>query len=105
MPVKARMDMPPKKRSTKKTTHEESLNRLARIEGQIRGIQRMVKDQAYCVDIITQIQAATSALRAVGRKVLQKHIEHCVADTLKGKRPSDINQKIDEIMNILRREP
>jgi len=94
-----------KKRKPEKTTHMENLNRLARIEGQIRGIRRMVEDQAYCVDIITQIQAATSALRAVGRKVLQKHIEHCIADTLKSKRPSDINEKIDELMSVLKREP
>ena len=86
-----------------KTTHEENLTRLARIEGQVRGISRMVEEGAYCVDIITQIQATGSALKAVGRQILQKHIEHCVGDAVKSKSEADIAKKIDEIMVILKR--
>lgn len=87
-----------------KTTHEENLNRLARIEGQVRGIRKMVEDGEYCIDIVTQIQAATSALRAVARKILHKHIEHCVGDAVKSKSPTEIQDKLQEIMQVLARD-
>lgn len=55
------------------------LARLKRIEGQVRGIQRMVEDDQYCIDILTQISAATSALENVGLSLLDEHLKHCVA--------------------------
>jgi DNA-binding FrmR family transcriptional regulator len=60
----------------------ELLKRLRRIEGQVRGIERMVADERYCVDILTQISAATTALGAVGLKILGEHVERCVAGAL-----------------------
>jgi DNA-binding FrmR family transcriptional regulator len=86
-----------------KTRHDERLNRLSRIEGQVRGIRRMVEDGEYCMDIVTQIQAAQSALGAVGRKVLRKHINHCVADAVRGKSKKDRDLKIEELMGVLDR--
>jgi len=58
------------------------LKRLARIEGQVRGIQRMVEDDKYCVDILTQISAVTTALDRVGLKILDSHVHGCVRDAM-----------------------
>ncbi len=58
---------------------EGNLRRLNRVEGQIRGIRRMVEDERYCADILSQIAAAQEALRAVGRELLRNHLRHCVA--------------------------
>jgi CsoR family transcriptional regulator, copper-sensing transcriptional repressor len=58
------------------------LQRLRRVEGQVRGLQRMVDDDAYCIDVLTQISAATKALQAVALAMLEDHLSHCVADAL-----------------------
>ena len=58
------------------------LKRLKRVEGQVRGIQRMVDEDAYCIDVLTQIAAATRALEAVALALLEDHLEHCVAEAL-----------------------
>ena len=63
----------------------------------------MVEDGAYCVDILTQIQAVRSALGAVGHRILQKHIEHCVVDAVESKNRADIDDKISEIIDVLKR--
>jgi len=60
------------------------LNRLARIEGQVRGIQRMVEEDEYCTDILTQISAVTTALDRVGLKILDGHVHGCVRDAMVG---------------------
>ena len=62
--------------------HRDVLNRLARIEGQVRGLQRMVEDDKYCVDILTQISAVTTALDRVGLRVLDSHVQGCVRDAM-----------------------
>jgi DNA-binding FrmR family transcriptional regulator len=56
--------------------------RLRRIEGQVRGVQRMVDEDAYCIDVLTQISAATKAFQAVALELLDEHLAHCVADAL-----------------------
>ncbi|MEV5410911.1 metal-sensitive transcriptional regulator [Thermopolyspora sp. NPDC052614] len=58
------------------------LTRLRRIEGQIRGLQRMVDEDVYCIDILTQVSAATRALQAVALGLLEDHVRHCVADAI-----------------------
>jgi len=93
--------MKEKKKHT--TTHEENLKRLARIEGQVRGIRRMVEEGEYCIDIITQVQAVQSALGAVGRKILEKHLDTCVTSTLQSKSAEDMDQKIRELMKVMKR--
>lgn len=85
------------------TRHDENLKRLARIEGQIRGISRMVEDGEYCIDIITQVQAAQSALGAVGMRILRKHIEHCVADAMRSGSPEEAAAKTDELMMVMKK--
>lgn len=85
------------------TTHEENIKRLARIEGQVRGIQKMIQNHEYCIDIITQIQAVQSALGAVGRKILEKHLDSCVSDTLQSKSKAEIDKKLEELMMVMKR--
>lgn len=61
---------------------DEYLKRLRRIEGQVRGLQRMVDDDKYCIDILTQVSAATKALQSVAIGLLEEHMAHCVADAV-----------------------
>jgi DNA-binding FrmR family transcriptional regulator len=64
--------------------HKEAhLKRLRRIEGQVRGIERMVEDDRYCIDILTQVSAATSALQSAALALLEEHLGHCVADAVR----------------------
>lgn len=85
------------------TTHTENKARLSRIEGQVRAVNRMIDEGEYCIDIITQIQAARSALQSVSRIILEKHLKHCVAEALDGKDTPNIQEKLDEIMTIVKR--
>ena len=65
------------------TDHKDAvLKRLRRVEGQVRGLQRMVDEDQYCIDILTQVSAATSALRAVAVELLEDHLGHCVAHAI-----------------------
>ncbi|MFH1519415.1 MAG: metal-sensitive transcriptional regulator [Candidatus Omnitrophota bacterium] len=86
-----------------KTTHIGNLIALRRIEGQIKGIQRMIEEKKYCVDIINQVHASVNALRRVAKKILAKHMEHCVVDAIKGKSEQQKKEKIDEIMEVISR--
>jgi DNA-binding FrmR family transcriptional regulator len=85
------------------TTHTENKARLARIEGQVRAINRMIDEGEYCIDIITQIQAARSALQSVSKNILEKHLKHCVAGALETNDETDINEKLEEIMTVIKR--
>lgn len=62
------------------TEKQALLNRLRRVEGQVRGLQRMVEDDTYCIDILTQVSAATKALETVALTLLDQHLRHCVTD-------------------------
>lgn len=75
------------------------LNRLRRIEGQVRGIQRMVAEDRYCVDILQQMAAITSGLQEVSLIVLQSHIEGCVSEAIRSGEEAEL---IDELMNAIR---
>ncbi len=81
-------------------TKDEALKRLKRIEGQINGIQKMVDEERYCIDIINQITAVHNALDSVGLKVMQRHIESCVADAIRSR---DGKAKITELMETVER--
>lgn len=61
---------------------DDVLRRLRRIEGQVRGLQRMVEEDTYCIDVLTQVSAATKALQSVALVLMQDHLGHCVADAL-----------------------
>ena len=69
---------PPGYRDTKDAVQK----RLKRVEGQIRGLQRMVEEDAYCIDVLTQVSAATKALQAVALELLDEHLAHCVTDAV-----------------------
>ena len=86
------------------TTHEETLNRLARIAGQVQGIRKMVEDKKYCIDIITQIQAVRSALRSVELQILKKHMHHCVSDAFTSGSPEEADAKMDELLNLMKKQ-
>jgi DNA-binding FrmR family transcriptional regulator len=62
------------------TTKEDYLKRLRRIEGQVRGLQRMIDEDKYCIDILTQVSAVTKALQSVAVRLLDEHVRHCVRD-------------------------
>jgi DNA-binding FrmR family transcriptional regulator len=68
-------------------TKDDYLKRLRRIEGQVRGLQRMVEEEKYCIDILTQISAATKALQAVSLSLLDEHLGHCVVEAAKAGGP------------------
>ena len=76
-------------------------NRLRRIEGQVRGVQRMVDEEAYCVDVLTQIASVVSALEKVGTILLKDHVEHCVRESIE--KGDDPDQKIDELTAAVER--
>jgi CsoR family transcriptional regulator, copper-sensing transcriptional repressor len=78
-------------------------NRLRRIEGQVRGLQRMVDEDAYCVDILTQVAAVQTALEQVAVNVLDGHVRHCVADAVSGEDQNASDAKLDELMAAVRR--
>ncbi len=86
-----------------KTVHPEQLIALKRIEGQVKGIQKMIEEKRYCVDIITQIHSIIGALYRVENNIFKKHIEGCVVRSLKGKSDSDKEKKIDEIIELISR--
>ncbi len=81
--------------------HKGQLNRLARIEGQIKGIVRMIEERRYCIDIVFQIKAVQSALKQVQMGVLEKHIHHCVAESAKSGDASRLGEKIEEIVQVV----
>jgi DNA-binding FrmR family transcriptional regulator len=83
------------------TSHKEQIQaRLRRIEGQIRGVQKMVDEDRYCIDVITQVSAAKAALNAVALELLQDHTEHCVAEAI---RSGDGTAKIRELNDAVER--
>jgi len=79
---------------------EKILSRLKRIEGQLRGIQRMVKDDKYCVDILVQISSVLGATQRVGLIILDDHIKGCVKDALASE---DGEASVQELMNVIQR--
>ena len=85
-------------KQTKRTEEEKKklINRLSRIEGQIRGIRQMVENDAYCVDILTQSAAAKSAFSAFNRELLRRHIEGCVVRDIKNDEAD-----MDELMDLI----
>lgn len=83
--------------------HIDALPRLKRIRGQVDGIERMISEQRYCVDILTQIKAARSALHALEGEVLRTHLESCVRDAIHSKDAFQADKKIKELMELLAR--
>ncbi|MGA5498280.1 metal-sensitive transcriptional regulator [Streptomyces cinereoruber] len=81
---------------------DEHLKRLRRIEGQIRGLQRMVDEDVYCIDILTQVSASTKALQSFALQLLEEHLRHCVADAA-AKGGGDVDAKVEEATKAIAR--
>ncbi len=79
------------------------LKRLGRIEGQVRGLARMVEDDRYCIDVVTQLSAVRAALRRVEEEVLRDHIAHCVEHAIASGNKADQRRKVAELMDVLER--
>ncbi|MFZ5669015.1 MAG: metal-sensitive transcriptional regulator [Pseudomonadota bacterium] len=79
------------------------LNRLSRIEGQVRGIGRMLDEDRYCIDVLTQIQAVRAALGKVETELLQEHIAHCVQGAIASGDAADQRRKVEELVVLLDR--
>jgi DNA-binding FrmR family transcriptional regulator len=84
-------------------TKAKARGRLRRIEGQVQGLQRMLDNDAYCVDILLQISAVQGALEQVQKLLLGRHIESCVADALRSGSKSERQQKVEELLDVFSR--
>ena len=80
-----------------------TLKRLNRIEGQVRGLARMVAEERYCIDIVTQIAAVRAALRRVEEEILRVHVAHCVAHAIASGDKTDQRRKVKELMDVMGR--
>lgn len=81
---------------------DELLARLRRVEGQVRGLQRMIEDDRYCIDVLTQISSATKALQGVATTMLDEHVRHCVRDAI-GQGSDNADEKIEEALEVVHR--
>jgi DNA-binding FrmR family transcriptional regulator len=86
-----------------RTVHRDQLARLSRIEGQVRGIKRMIEEKRYCVDVLLQLKSAINALCKVRDGVFHHHLESCVHDSLAGDDRLDKERKIEEILELIDR--
>ena len=79
------------------------LKRLSRIEGQVRGLSRMVEEDRYCIDVVTQISAVRAALRKLEEEVLRDHVGHCVEHAITAGNKSEQRKKVAELMDVFSR--
>ena len=79
------------------------VKRLHRIEGQVRGVERMVEEDRYCIEILTQISAVTTALESVAFRILDDHVRHCVAGALEAGDPDAAHEKSRELLDAVHR--
>jgi len=82
-------------------SHDSNLIALRRIEGQVRGVQRMIEDRKYCIDILNQICAIKGALGRVEERILKKHFESCVTQAFQGTSEDEKQEKLDEILKLI----
>lgn len=79
------------------------LARLKRIEGQVRGIEKMVADDTYCIDVLTQVAAATKALQSVAVQLMDEHLRHCVSDAIQSDDPAHADRVLAEATKVIER--
>src|ERR1700742_852840 len=82
---------------------DKNLKRLRRIEGQVRGLQKMVEEDRYCADIMTQIASVHEALRGVGRELMRNHLKHCAASAIRGSDEDAAESMYDELVDMMYR--
>lgn len=84
-------------------SHREDLVRLGRIKGQIEGVERMIEDNRYCMDIVSQIRSITAALRSAEGLVMERHLRHCVTDAINAKDERLTEAKISELLTLFQK--
>ena len=84
------------------TTHEKEIVPLKRIEGQIRGVQKMIQDKRYCIDILTQLSSIVGAIKSVEENILERHLKGCVNLSFTKGNKDDRQKKIDEVIGVLK---
>ena len=84
------------------TKKDDYVKRLRRIEGQVRGLQRMVEEDAYCIDVLTQVSAVTKALQSVAVGLLDEHVRHCVRNAV-DEEPERVDEMVDEATKAIER--
>jgi DNA-binding FrmR family transcriptional regulator len=89
--------------SDQMTTHEEELVRLRRIEGQIRGVQKMIEEKRYCIDILTQLSSIVGAIKSVEENILERHLKGCVHQSFTKGSKDDKASKINEVVDVLKK--
>jgi DNA-binding FrmR family transcriptional regulator len=83
--------------------HTEQIEYLKKIEGQIRGVQKMIEEGRYCVDILTQVQSILGAMKRVESAIFKKHLEGCVAGAIQSGSQAETQKKIDEVIGLIGR--
>lgn len=82
---------------------DAALARLKKIEGQIRGLQRMVEEERYCADVLTQIASVHEALRGVGKMMMRNHLQHCITGALRSGDPAEAERTYGEVLDLMYR--
>jgi DNA-binding FrmR family transcriptional regulator len=93
----------PMAKHSKASKKDSTLKRLSRIEGQVRGLARMVESERYCIDIVTQLGAVRAALRRVEEEILRDHVAHCVEHAIATGDKADQRRKVAELMDVMGR--
>ncbi len=86
-----------------KPRHKDCLTRLSRIEGQVRGVSKMIEKERYCIDILTQLRAVRAALGKVESEVLKDHADHCIADAVRSGSVEEQREKFSELIDLFDR--
>lgn len=81
--------------------HKDKLNSIKRIEGQVRGVSKMIEDEKYCIDILNQLKAIKNSITSVEGKILKTHIKSCLSNTLNNE--TDFEEKVEELIKTLKR--
>jgi len=100
-PCACATDEPRKAAGVDPQLKEANRNRLRRIEGQIRGLQKMVEDDRYCPDIITQVASVQEALRGVARNLMRNHLHHCAAKAMRSNKKEEAESMYDELLEVI----
>lgn len=91
-----------KKKVRTEEEYKKLINRLSRIEGQIRGIKGMVEKNAYCTDILTQVSAVTAALNSFNKELLESHIKECVAEDIRSGKDETVEELVETLKKLMR---
>ncbi len=91
-----------KKKVRSEEEYKQLQNRLSRIEGQVRGIRKMVESDAYCTDILTQVSAVQAALNAFNRELLANHIRSCVADDIRSGKDETVDELVQTLQKLMK---